>query len=174
MTGLPTQAVHIGSFDYEFTLLQVEVGHPLRWDLIGLLGEPLMQALAGAVAGKDIGDLEVDKVLSGLSSLFRRLDPKFVMRLQQTFIGVTRYRGLGGEWTELGQTWQLHFAGKYHELDQLTWAHLRGNYLGFLDDSVVWPALVRAGQRALSAVRSRTTSPSTGTSGESSVASAST
>lgn len=173
MAGLPSQTVRIGAYEYEFTLLPVEVGHPLRWELIALLGEPLLNALGSAAVGKSVGDLEVDKVLAGLSGLFGRLDPKFIMRLQQTFIGVTRYRGLGGEWTELSRTWQLHFSGKYHDLDQLTLAHLRANYLGFLDDSPAWRALLRAGQQALSGVQSRTISSPTGTSGVSSVASGS-
>ena len=170
MPGLSSKAVRIGSFEYEFTLLPVETGHPLRWELIALFGEPLLHTLAGIVAGNSIGDVKVEQALSGLSSVLGRLDPRFIMRLQQTFIAATNYRGPGGEWTGLSQTWQLHFAGKYHELDQLTWAHLRFNYLSFLDDSTVWPALVRAGQRALSVVQSQTTSPSTGTSGVSSVA----
>lgn len=170
MPGLPTHRASIGGFEYEFPLLQVEVGHPLRWELIGLLGEPLMHALGTVVEGKGLGDLNVETLLSGLSGLFARLDPKFVLRLQLTFVNVTRYRGLGGEWTGLSQTWQLHFAGKYHELDQLTFAHLKANYLSFLDDSDGWKALVRAGQRALSGAQSLSTSPSTGTSGASSVA----
>jgi hypothetical protein len=171
MMGLPAHTVRIGSHEYEFNLLPVEVGHPLRWELIGLLGEPLLQALAGAAEGKGLGDMEVDKVLAGLSGVFRRLDPKFVMRLQQTFVSVTRYRGLGGEWTDLGRTWVVHFAGKYHELDQLTFEHLKANYLSFLDDSAGWQALVRAGQRALSGATSPSTSHATGMSGASSVAS---
>lgn len=170
MAGLSAHTARIGSFEYEFNLLPVEIGHPLRWELIGLLGEPLLQSLAGAAEGKGLGELEVDKVLSGLAGLFQRLDPKFVWRLQQTFVNVTRYRGLGGEWTELSRTWQVHFAGKYHELDQLTFAHLKANYLAFLDDSAGWQALVRAGQRALSGAPFPSTSPSTGTSGASSVA----
>lgn len=173
MTGLPAHHVRIGGFEYEFHLLPVEVGHPLRWELIALLGESLVAGLASLVSGKSLGDLEVDKLLAGMPGLFARLDPKFVMRVQQTCVAHTRFRQLGGQWVDLGAAWQVHFAGRYHELDQLTWSHLRANYLGFLDESPVWQALRRAGQQALSAAQSRTTSPSIGTSGGSSVASAS-
>lgn len=173
MTGLAAHHVRIGGFDYEFNLLPVEEGHPLRWELIALLGESLMGSLGTLLAGKSVGELEVDKLLGGMSGLFTRLDPKFVLRLQVTFINRTRYRAPGGQWVEVGATWQVHFAGRYHELDQLTFAHLRANYLSFLDASPAWQALRRAGQQALSGVRSPSTSPSTGTSGASSVASGS-
>lgn len=173
MTGLAAHHVRIGGFDYEFHLLPVEVGHPLRWELIGTLGEPLVAGLGSMAAGKSLGDIEVDKLLGSLSGLFSRLDPKFVLKLQQTFVAHTRFRQPGGQWVDLGAAWLVHFAGRYHELDQLTWSHLRANYLGFLDDSAAWQALRRAGQQALSAAQSRTTSPLTGTSGGSSVASAS-
>jgi hypothetical protein len=173
MAGLSAHQVRIGGYDYEFHLLPVEVGHPLRWELIGLLGEPLIAGLGSMAAGKSVGDLDVDKLLVGLSGLFSRLDPRFVLRLQQTFVEHTRYRQVGGQWVDLSATWMVHFAGRYHELDGLTWAHLRANYLGFLDDSTVWQAVRRAGSQVLSAAQSRSTSASTGTSGASSVASAS-
>jgi hypothetical protein len=171
MTGLAAHHARIGGFEYEFNLLPVEVGHPLRWELIGMLGESLMGSLGSLVAGKSVGDLEVDKLLAGMSGLFARLDPKFVLRLQLTLIQHTRYRAPGGQFVDLGATWQVHFAGRYHELDQLTFAHLRANYLSFLDDSPAWQALHRAGLQVLSAAPSRSTSASTGTSGASSVAS---
>ena len=175
MAGLTGPTVRIGAHDYQFDLLPVEQGHPLRWELIGMLGEPLLQSLAGIAEGKSVAELNVETILKGLSGLFSRLDPRFVWRLQEVFVSHTRYRGRApdAEWVQLAKTWQVHFAGRYHELDQLTWAHLRANYLGFLDDSGVWQALSRAGQQALSAAKSRATSPSTGTSGASSVASAS-
>jgi hypothetical protein len=177
MPGLNGPTIRIGAHDYRLTLLQVEVGLPLRWELIGVFGEPLLQSMAGIVekleAGKTMGDLNVEDALSKLAGLFKRVDPRFMYKLQETFVGKTEYRGDGGEWTNLARTWQLHFAGNYHELDQLTWAHLRANYLSFLDDSGVWQAMSHAGHQVLSAARSRPTSPSTGTSGESSVASVS-
>jgi hypothetical protein len=176
MAGLIGPTIRIGAHEYRFNLLSVEEGLPLRWELIAMLGEPLLQSLAGAVvsieAGKGIGELNVESTLSKLSGLFNRLDPRFVFRVQQTFVRATEYRG-AGEWTNLERTWQVHFVGKYHELDLLTWAHLRANYLSFLDDSDVWQMMSRAGQQVLSAAKSRATSPSTGTSGGSSVASAS-
>ncbi|HEV7717118.1 MAG TPA: hypothetical protein VGO53_16085 [Steroidobacteraceae bacterium] len=150
--------------------MPVEIGHPLRWELIGFLGEPLLQAAAAMVEGKSVADTKVETLLVGLSGLFSRLDPRFVLRLQQTFINVTQYRSAGNDWIALAKTWPLHFAGKYHELDALTWAHLRANYLSFLDDSEGWRAFLRVGQRALSGATSPGTSPSTGTSGASSVA----
>lgn len=173
MAGLIGGSIRIGTHEYEFDLLPVEKGLPLRWELIGMMGEPLLQSLAGVLAGsQSIGDLDVDKVLASMSALFSRLDPGFVYKLQETFVAHTRYRG-AGDWTPLSRTWQVHFAGKYHELDALTWAHLRANYLSFLDDSDVWQAIRRAGQQALSAAQSRRNSSQTGTSGASSVASAS-
>lgn len=168
--GLPSHSVTIGGFEYEFTVLPVESGHPLRWELIALLGEPLLQAGAAATMGKGWEDLDVPKVLGELSRLFSRLEPAFVLKLQKVFIGVTKYRGPGGEWTPLERTWMLHFAARYHELDALTWAHLRVNYLGFLDDSAVWQEFLRVGRQVWSAAQSLTTSRSTGTSGASSVA----
>lgn len=176
MAGLPQHSVKIGAFEYSFALLPVETGHPLRWELIAFLGEPLVAAIAGMVAKAEagaavsFGDADVETLLAGLSRLFTRLDPKFVWKLQQTFIAATLYRAAGGEWTELSKAATIHFAGRYHDLDQLTFAHLRANYLGFLDDSAVFQALFRAGRQALSAAKSRSTSPSTGTSGASSVA----
>jgi hypothetical protein len=171
MAGLPAHSIRVGGFEYEFNLLPVEDGHPLRWELIALLGESLMGSLGSLMTGKSVADLEVDKLLGGLSGLFARLDPKFVLRAQLTFIRQTRYRAPGGQFVDLSATWQVHFAGRYHELDQLTFAHLRANYLSFLDDSPVWQALSRAGLQVLSAAQSRSTSPSTGISGASSVAS---
>lgn len=176
MAGLLGPEIRIGAHEYRLTLLPVEVGLPLRWELIALLGEPLLQSIAGVVesleAGKGLGELNVETALAKIGGLFNRLDPKFIYRLQQTFVGKTEYRGQG-QWTNLERTWEVHFVGKYHELDVLTWAHLRANYLSFLDDSGVWQAMSRAGQQVLSAAKSRATSPSTGTSGGSSVASAS-
>lgn len=173
MVGLAQQVVRIGACEYECTLLSVEVGHPLRWELIAMLGEPLVGALGQLATGKSLGDLNVESVLLGLSATLSRLDPRFVLRLQQTFVQATRFRQPGGQWVELSAAWQIHFAGKYHELDQLTAAHLRANYLGFLDDSATWQALSRAGHQVLSAAQSRTTSQPIGTSGASSAVSGS-
>lgn len=176
MSGLIGPELRIGAHDYRITLLNVEVGSPLRWELIALIGEPLLQTMSGVLesieAGKGLGDLNVETTLAKLAGLLSRLEPRFMHRLQETFVKSTEYRG-AGDWTRLERTWQVHFAGKYHELDQLTWAHLKANYLPFLDDSGVWAAMYHAGQQVLSAAKFRVTSPSTGTSGGSSVASAS-
>jgi hypothetical protein len=167
--GLTGPTVQIGKYEYRVTLLSVEQGHTLRWELIALVGEPLLQSVAKVIETGDVTGLNIEDTLRSLAALFQRLDPRFVYRLQETFVGATEYRG-GGEWTKLANTWNQHFAGKYHELDALTWVHLKVNYLSFLDDSDVWQNLYRVGSQVLSAVKSRHTSPSTGTSGESSVA----
>lgn len=171
MVGLQGGEVLIGQHLYQFSLLPVAQGHPLRWEMISVLGQSLMRALAQAAAGGGLGETKVESILGDLASVLERLDPKFVLRLQKTFIDVTSYKDVGGgQWVDLSKTWEVHFAGRYHELDMLTWAHLKANYLSFLDGSAVWKAVVSAGARALSAAQSQRTSSSTGTSGESSAA----
>lgn len=170
MPGLSVTTVTIGSYEYECTLLEVGRGHPLRLELIRMCGEPLVAALAQVVRTGSLGDLDVEGVLHGVAGILRNLDPAFIWRMQETFVGSTRFRALGGQFVPLAPAWQLHFAGRYHELDQLTFAHVRANYLSFLADSAAWQALVSAGHQALSAAPSRPSSAPIGTSGASSVA----
>jgi hypothetical protein len=174
MAGLLVSTITIGSFEYEFTILPTSKGHPLRIELLKLCGEPLVAAIADVLHTGSLGDIDIDGALKGLAGIIARLDPAFVWRMQETFIGSTRFRALGQPtFVDLGPAVDVHFAGKYHELDQLTFAHLKVNYLPFLGDSAVWQALVSAGRQALSDVQSRRTSRRTGTSGASSVASGS-
>lgn len=171
MAGLLVSTITIGGFEYEYTMLPTGKGHPLRLELLKLCGEPLVAAIASVLYSGSLGELDIDGALKGLAGIIGRLEPAFVWRMQETFIAATRFRALGQPtFVALAPAVDVHFAGKYHELDQLTFAHLKVNYLPFLADSGVWRALVSAGRQALSDVQSRATSPKTGISGASSVA----
>lgn len=171
MAGLAQSTVRISGFEYECTLLQVAVGHPLRWELIKLLGDSLVHAIGGFLDG-GLAEVKVEALLPGLAQLFRRLEPAFVMRAQLEFVKQTRCRELGAtQWVGLSDVWEVHFAGRYDALDQLTWHHLRQNYLSFLADSAGWSALISAGEKVLSGSRSPKASQPTTTSGASSAAS---
>lgn len=130
---LESQSKSIGESTYKVTQLGAKKGLEVFGRLFQFIAPALGGLLDEAGGVKSIGDLE----LSAVGGAFKQLAARQVGAELQYFVdaflpSIEHNGGKDGNFVKLSGVYELHFAGKVHELFQLLWFCVEVNYDGFL------------------------------------------
>jgi hypothetical protein len=162
---IEAKTTEIDGVHYRCAMMPGWTAMALFWDLVNLLGEPVVVALTRAFQDDANLDQEVDDVAAkalatAAYSLFSKVDAETGTRLMQRALVGVQAEGVGTTDSALVEKFDEHFRGKsWAALRVFLWS-LQVNYRDFLDASGLQNLIPLAGEVATK-VTLRRTSPAT-------------